>query len=77
MRANVEGRLEKIERNEWLAPLRGSFPRVPTVTALPTAGEHFRFCLLGVKAAAGAADVLYCCMKDAADAYAWEVVVSA
>lgn len=57
--------------------LRGALPQFPNVAALPTASVNYRGKVALVLGAAGAADVIYLCMKDAADAYAWETWLSA
>lgn len=44
-----------------------------TGSTLPTAGSAYRGQVRAVRGATGVADVLYVCMKDAADAYAWKV----
>lgn len=66
----------RIRRDRWLNTMRGGFPQVPVRDVLPTADAGYRFQLLGIRGATGAADTVYCCLKDAAEAYAWEVVAT-
>lgn len=74
--ASLNDRVARFERTQWLAPYRGGYPRVPTVTALPTAREEYRFRLLCVQAAAGAADTFSVCLKSAGDTYSWVTVAT-
>lgn len=46
-------------------------PAVPKVSALPTASVIYRGLLLRVEGGAGVSDNLYCCIKNAGDAYTW------
>lgn len=43
-------------------------------STLPAAGSAYRGQIRAVRGSAGVADVLYICMKDAADAYSWKPV---
>lgn len=59
-----------IERSPWLAPLRGSWPQVPSIDTLPTAREEYRYRMVVLR---GTPDVLYICLRTAASAWTWEV----
>lgn len=67
-----------LDRNTWSGGniLRGELPTYPSVTSLPTAAAEYRYRTAMVTGAAGAADALYVCMKDAADAYNWRAVTT-
>lgn len=83
MEPEDERRVEQLERfreravrDRWLRTLTGGYPTVPTRSALPTASADFAFQLLGVPGGAGVADVVYCCVKAAADTYSWKAVTT-
>lgn len=70
---------DAIMRDRWAGArfTRGGLPTFPNVDALPTASAFYRGKVAAVLGGTGAADVVYCCLKDAAEAYAWEVVATA
>ena len=72
----LERLLGRIARDHWLESLNGGLPQVPRREALPTPGADWRFRMIAIPGGTGAADVVYICLKDAAEAYAWEVAAT-
>lgn len=62
--------------NIWLTSIRSDRTYITpgAVAALPTASAAYRGQMLRLEGAAGVADGLYVCMKDAANAYAWKSI---
>lgn len=62
-----------VRRNAWAGSniLRGELPKVPIVTALPTASAEYRHRVVIVAGATTVADVPYACIKNDADTYEW------
>lgn len=58
-----------IERNQFVgAPLRGSFPQIPSAAALPTAGEQYSYRIMCVR---GTPDETYVCLRNSGGTWAW------
>jgi len=71
--ARVLRDLEQIRRDRMVgAAIRGGMPRLILRSALPTASKDYEFCFVGIPGAAGAASVVYVCLKSAADTYSWK-----
>lgn len=71
-----------VEREPELQPtglyrhLAKRLPYIERVPSLPTAGKAYRRKIVVVEGGAGVADVVYVCLKSAADTYSWKTVVT-
>lgn len=74
----IDSLYNMLERNRWAGGniLRGELPVYPTIAALPTATADYRYRTVIVAGAAGVADLIYVCLKTAADAYSWRLVTT-
>lgn len=73
------GRIEALlDRDSWAGRpiVRGALPFGVVRDVLPAAAVEFRFAYITIRGATAVADVTYQCLKDIAEAYAWEVVAT-
>lgn len=66
----TERRIAELERSEWVGSpaFRGGLPKVPSRTALPTAGAHLSYRVLVVQ---GTPDLHYICLRDSGGTWGW------
>ncbi len=71
--ASLDQMLDYMRRDLWAGAvvLRGALPTFPNVAALPVASADWRGKAALVLGAPGDADVIYLCLKAAADTYSW------
>lgn len=69
--------IQKLRRRGWVKDVAdGGLPEIPRRASLPTASADYRFRMVAIPGGTGVADVVYVCLKDNAEAYAWEVAAT-